>query len=408
MRRYLASLVIALTATAQTFSNPQPPAPREFAIMAWGSSPSDPEQLRWMKEAGLNISGFCRAEDLEKVREAGLACFVSDRRINGYNWSQLPPEAEIRKNVQEAVSAVKGHPAVLGFLFRDEPHASEIRAMGRVAAVLRELAPDMWPYINLFPYRVSLERLGTPTYEDYVYLLVKEIQQPFISYDHYALVGGEMLDSFYTNLEIIRGIALETGRPFWNCILANAHFNYMEPSDATFHLQVYATLAYGGRGIQYFTYFTPPIGNYRLAAVDPFGNRTATWDMLRRINKQIHALAPTLLRLKSTGVYHYPDVPDRCRPLSQSRWVESVEMTQRLVRPPAGARFLVGEFEDEQGKPYILLVNKDLKHSFRFQVHFRKPVEKLYRISPYSGRQEPFGREMDWLAPGAGVLLTWE
>ena len=42
----------------------------------------------------------------------------------------------------------------------------------------------------------------------------------------------------------------------WNCILANAHFNYMEPSDATFNLQMYSTLAYGGRGIQYFTYFT--------------------------------------------------------------------------------------------------------------------------------------------------------
>ena len=45
--------------------------PRDFAVMAWGNSPSSPDQLRGMKEAGLNISGFCRAEDLEKVRAAG-------------------------------------------------------------------------------------------------------------------------------------------------------------------------------------------------------------------------------------------------------------------------------------------------------------------------------------------------
>jgi hypothetical protein len=33
-------------------------APKDFAVMAWGNSPSDPEQLRGMREAGLNISGF--------------------------------------------------------------------------------------------------------------------------------------------------------------------------------------------------------------------------------------------------------------------------------------------------------------------------------------------------------------
>jgi hypothetical protein len=118
------------------------------------------------------------------------------------------------------------------------------------------------------------------------------IGQPFLSYDNYSLVGGEMLDYFFTNLEIVRRLGLETKTPFWNCILANAHFNYMEPSDATFNLQVYSTLAYGGRGVQYFTYFTPQIGNYRLGAVDQFGNRTPTWEMLRRINNEIHAFAP--------------------------------------------------------------------------------------------------------------------
>jgi hypothetical protein len=183
--------------------------------------------------------------------------------------------------------------------------------------------------------------------------LVKTVGQPFLSYDNYSLVNGEMLDSFYTNLEIIRRLGLETKTPFWNCILANAHFNYMEPSDATLNLQVYSTMAYGGRGIQYFTYFALAIGNYRLAAIDQFGNRTATWDMLRRIDNQIHALAPVLVQLRSTGVYHYPDVPDQAQPLAASKLIESVEMTQRYVRPPVGGRFLIGEFEDEQNRPYF-------------------------------------------------------
>jgi hypothetical protein len=395
-------------AFGQDIYHPQPPAPDQFAIMAWGSSPSDLGQLRLMKEAGLNISGFCRTEDVDSVGQAGLTCFVSDKRVNGYQWEKLPPDAEIKKNAEEFARDVGGKPAAIGFYLIDEPHASLMPPMGKVAAIVREALPGKWPYVNLFPYRVSPERMGTPTYDAYVRMLVDVIRQPFLSYDNYSLVGGEMLDSFFNNLEIVRRLGLETKTPFWNCILANAHFNYMEPSDATFHLQVYSTLAYGGRGIQYFTYFTPQIGNYRLGAIDWFGEKTPTWDMLRRINRQIHALAPVLAKLRSSGVYHSPSPPDYGKPLSESRLVESVEMTQRLVRTPAAGRFLIGELEDDRGRPYFLIVNKDLNNSFRFVVNLKPQGRKLIRISSYHGQEEPFGREMDWLAPGAGVLFRVE
>jgi hypothetical protein len=384
---------------------PERAAARIFPIMAWGGAPSQPEQLKLMQEAGLNVAGFCRVDDAGKVRDAGLTCFVSDRRINGYDWTKLPPEPELRKNVSEVVKLVGDNPAVLGYYMRDEPHASLMPAMGQVTKLLRELAPGSWPYVNLFPYRVSKERMGTPDYDTYARMLVDTIGQPFLSYDNYSLVSGEMLEYFYNNLEIVRRISQENKTPFWNCILANAHFNYMEPSDATFHLQVYATLAYGGRGIQYFTYYTPHNGNYRLGAIDQFGNKTATWDALRRINLQIHALAPTMVKLRSTGVYHYPEVPEYGKPLAQSKLLRSVSMTQRYVRPPVQGRFLIGEFEDGEGRPYFMIVNKDLNNSFQFAIELRQDGRKLMRVCNYSGREEEFGREMDWLAPGAGILF---
>ncbi|HTQ56310.1 MAG TPA: hypothetical protein VMI94_17700 [Bryobacteraceae bacterium] len=402
MRRPVLLLPLLVSALAAQ------PDPRTFAIMAWGDAPSDPAQLAGMREAGLNIAGFCRVADLDKIRAAGLACFVSDPRISGYDWSSLPDDSQIRTRVRALAAQVGGNPAAIGFFLRDEPHASLMPALARVAHIAREAMPGTWPYVNLFPYRVSPERLGTDSYDSYVRMLVDTIGQPFLSYDNYSLVGGEMLDYFYTNLEIVRRLSLETKTPFWNCVLANAHFNYMEPSDATFHLQAYATLAYGGRGIQYFTYFAPAIGNYRLAAVDQFGHRTSTWERLRRINLELQALAPTMVKLHSTGVYHYPDVPDQAKPLSASRIVRSVEMRQHLVRQPAAGRFLVGEFADDTGQQYVMIVNKDLKNSFQFHLHLVQENAKLMRISPYSGREEPFAGEMDWLAPGAGVLLRIE
>lgn len=407
-RKFALLLLVAAAAQPAAVNHPQPVAPKDFAVMAWDSAPSDPEQLRWMKEAGLNIAGFCKAEDLDRIRAAGLTCFVSDQRANGYDWMQLPAETEIRKNLASLKQQVGDNPAVLGFYLRDEPSAQLMPGMGKVSGLLHEAMPDKWPYVNLFPYRVPADRLGTDNYDSYVRMLVKTIGQPFLSYDNYSLVADQMLDYFYVNLEIVRRLGLETHTPFWNCILANSHFNYMEPSDATFNLQVYATMAYGGRGIQYFTYFSPQIGNYRLAAVDQFGNRTPTWDLLRRINNQIHALAPTLIQLHSTAVYHYPEVPEQARPLSASKLIRGVQMSQRMVRPPAGGRCLIGEFEDGQGRPYFMIVNKDVKNSFQFTIDLKQPDRKLIRISNYTGKEEPFGREMDWLAPGAGILFRVE
>jgi len=68
-------------------------------------------------------------------------------------------------------------------------------------------------------------------------------------------------------------------------------------------------------------------------------------------------------------------------------------------------RFLVGEFEDSDRRPYFLIVNKDLKNSFQFRIRLKQQEGKLMRVSPYSGEEQPFGREVDWLAPGAGVLF---
>jgi hypothetical protein len=75
------------------------------------------------------------------------------------------------------------------------------------------------------------------------------------------------------------------------------------------------------------------------------------------------------------------------------------------VRTPVQGRFLIGEFEDEQGRPYLMIVNKDLNNSFQFAIELKQEGRKLVRIRNYSGREEEFGREMDWLAPGAGILF---
>ena len=137
-----------MMASASAVAPPRLASPRDFAVMAWDNAPSDPEQLRLMKEAGLNIAGFCAPQDVERVRAAGLACFVSDPRVNGYDWEKLPPDSEMRRNIAASIHELAGNPAVLGFVLRDEPRLSLLPGLGHVASLLEEALPGAWPYVT--------------------------------------------------------------------------------------------------------------------------------------------------------------------------------------------------------------------------------------------------------------------
>ena len=407
LRLFVTLLAFATSAVhAEPFPQPSAPDPRAFALMAWGETRSEAADLQGMRDAGLNITGFCAPADVARVRAAGLACLLRDPKLSAYDWAHPPADAEALRDAA-AFAKVAGDRTVLGVLLNDEPQSADMAAIGAVARRVREAAPGRISFVNLFPYR-EFKNDWYEDYETYVRRLVDTIQPGVISFDNYALTQAGMGDEFYSNLAIVRRVALEKHLPFWACIQSVAHFGYRIPADETLHLQVYSALAHGARGIEYYTYYTPERGNYRLAAIDGFGHRTPTWDVLRRINEEVHALAPTLLRLRSTGVFHFPDTPRQGAHLSESKLVRSITMSKdedEFTPPSVAARFLTGEFVDEAGRAYLMIVNKDLTYSFKFEIEFRRPVGALQRVSPYTGAEEQFEGEQNWLAPGGGILI---
>jgi hypothetical protein len=394
----------AIPARTQSFAEPPVISPRDFALMAWDQSPSDPHQLDLMRQAGLNISGFCAPGELDQVQAAKMSCFVADDRVNGYDWVQMPDEKELRENINALVREVRNHPAAFGFFLYDEPRTQMLPDLAKVASMLRQAMPEAWDYVNLLPNYATAEQLGAPTYEAYVQKFVDEMHPPLLSYDNYSLFNGEMLGRFFTNLTTIRSASQKAGIPFWNVVIANSHFSYMEPTDATLSLQAYSTIAYGGRGIEYFTYFSPKVGNYRLAPVDQFGHRTATWYMLRRVNSQIRELAPWLIKLHSTGVCHSAPLPEGAEPVDKCQLIKQVRATT-FQSPPIAPEYLIGELRDNEGHPFLLVVNKSLKYSMRYAIDLREENRRLAFVSPYTGQLVSFAGEMNWLAPGQGALL---
>ena len=367
-----------------------------FPIMAWGSAPENSAVLSEMADCGINVAGFVAPEHLDAVSQAGLRAFVMDYRASGYDFQNVDPNV-VSANVNGLVKEVGSHPALYGYYLKDEPNMREFPGLAIVSDAFLEKSPDKIPYINLFPNYASQNQLGTENYWNYVEGFINEVNPPMISYDHYALMEDEPLrDGYYTNLEAMRWGSVKYKRPFWNVVLTTAHFKYREPSFADIRFQVWTTLAYGGKGISYFTYFAPGFGNCRMAPIDQYGNRTPTWDYLQNTNSAVKMLGPILLRLRSTGVYHVGDVPVGCLALPGNTLIRTIF---------GNGNFLVGEYIHSDGTSYVMVVNKDFKSSVNFRVELNEPDSHIRRISSYSGYPEELVDDGDWLAPGQGVLL---
>ena len=277
---------------------------------------------------------LCRLAMLDECKKEGLKAIVSDNRSGGYDWAGTVDAAKARQNVSNLVAEVNTHPAVYGYYLRDEPSAAWFNNLEKVAGPIRELAPGKWPYINLFPDYAENWQLGTTGYVDYLEKFIEICHPQILSYDNYSIMDdGSVRGAYWTNLEAVRAAAVKHKLVFWNIVLSVAHFNYREPSAADLRFEAYTGLAYGARGLAWFTYFAPPVGGYRGAPVDQFGHKTATWQHMQNVNLQVQKLGPTLNHLHSDDVYHFGKAPSGAKSAP----------TNSLVSAVGGDNYLVGE-----------------------------------------------------------------
>ena len=315
MNRAMCNLLFCcLMSSIQLYSQDRTSQTGQIPILAWYSIP--PEQTSMtryleLKESGIthNLSFFNDTETmsgaLDTAWKAGIKMIV-----------YCP---ELKSATEETVKRFMDHPAVAGYMLRDEPNRSDFPELAEWAKKIRKTDDNHYCYLNLFPNYATEEQLGTKTYQEHVDLFVREVPVQFISFDHYPVLGDSLRANWYENLEIISEAARKAAKPFWAFALSVAHGKYPVPTIAQLRLQVFSDLAYGAQGIQYFTYWTPfdTTWKFNNGPVTLDGKRTVVYDRIREVNKEIESLSNVFLGAKVISVSHTGLIPQGTRPLTE-------------------------------------------------------------------------------------------
>ncbi len=416
--RILFVLAAAMVVAGNLFAEPAAFDPGAvFPILPWsplhGWKPpfevAHNEGLASMKACNFTIAGFARPEDLPECERLGLAAIVipDSGFIAGKEWRNLS-DAAIDRMVRSIVEKTKNSPAVMGYFLCDEPGASSFPALAKAVAAVKKYAPGKLAYINLFPDYATLgakdvSQLETPTYAEYLERYTAEVKPQFVSYDNYMVQYSLDLRepakaaSYYKNLLDVRRVALASAIPFWNIVSSNQVRKFTTiPSPANLAHQAYTTLAAGGRGLSWYTYYA---GGYGYAPVDSAGAKTVVWHHLSDVNREVAVIGPVMSRLASTGVWFTSPPPVEGLPVKPGGLVRAVS---------ADVPLMIGEFEGADRTGYIMVVNLSLERSARFAVETTGARRIADALSAEDGSWRPVSMIAGyWLTAGEGVLLRF-
>ncbi|HOE66498.1 MAG TPA: hypothetical protein PLO62_08215 [Candidatus Hydrogenedentes bacterium] len=385
---------------------------KDFFISFWFGLPNlAPQTVQRVAAANYTtamISGSPEAihAAMDLCGEYGLTALIVDPRITAaYGWTLLAedplkrveahdvPLAEVQSRIDAVVRDHAAHPALWGYLVTDEPCASQFARLREIHQALRRRDSGHVAFVNLHPAYAPPGVLECATYDAYVKRFVKMVRPDLLCYDHYAfLADGERAD-FFENMEIVRRHALKARIPFYFVLLTSQiEEPYRSPTEAEIRWQTYAALAYGATGLMHF--HIPGI----LGSPERYAE-------IARINGEVKALGPTLMQLRSTGVFHAAaSLPAGTQSFRKSGPLRAIE----------GGEFIVGYFRGPRATRYAMIVNRDFNRPATARA-LLAPGTTPERICEKTGQAEAIatepvekGVQMTLaLEPGHGALLRF-
>ena len=321
------------------------------------------------REAGPESAYF----DNVVITGAGGAELFSDGFDDGLGAWRLPAGA--------------GYGAFAGLHLYDEPSVGQLPLVAKAVAMANDAYPDALSYVNHFPgFGAGYEQAA------------RDVDTPVLSFDRYPiLASGEDL-GYFENWAQVRAAALKHGRDSWIYIQSVGYANHAIPTKADLLWQISISLAYGCKGIQYFTYWTPDPARgeaFTTGLITVDGKRTRLYRYTKDVNANYLApLGKQMLGLTSTAVQiaGLANPPAGLAPFAADDLVSAV----------SGDPVVLGRFVDTDDRLHTLVANYSRHESAHVQLTLPTATES------YAPRRDRWVRERNGalsLDAGEAVLL---
>jgi hypothetical protein len=261
----------------------------------------------------------------------------------------------------------------VGWSLGDEPPASRFPTLGRAFAISREVAPNHLLYSNLVP--------GTGAgYQSTVRTFVDTVKPPLLSFDRYPLTTapGSEQSGYFENWSIIRSEALRAGIPSWVYIQSVQYAGHRFPNQAELFWQSNISLAYGCKGIQYFTYWQPDPARgeaFGPALMTADGERTALYDAAKVVNTTwLSRVGPEVKPLTSERVVHANENP--LPPGAVGFTADS------YLTAASGSAVVLGQLRDTTARRWILVANRRFNATATATLSVHSSVTGVSRFDP--------------------------
>lgn len=284
------------------------------------------------QEAGINLFVYSpdnyssNPSSVTKALELGekynIGYFVGDTYMSNVARNGAKFDLETFANLVKLYDCSE---AFVGVHVTDEPTANLFSGVKSVFDGFYELGLDgVHAYCNLYPtYGTPIDYSGKGqrmTYEEYLEEYYETVRPRFLSYDHYPYEAADNFAQYFRNLSIMRNFAQEREIPFWSFVQAGSQFNDAalpivsepyRPNEGEMLWDINMNLAFGAKGIQYFTFIQPEhfayapedtFDYYRNGLLGAMGNRNEWFFYAQKANRQIMAIDHVLMNSRSMGI----------------------------------------------------------------------------------------------------------
>jgi len=400
---------------------------KQFIVTFWCEPPATDEALARVAAEGFNLTPT-PPEGLDVAARHHLRAMLQSPLLR----PEVLDDPASRAELDALIERVKNHPALEAYFIIDEPGAGAFPGLGKLVAYLRERDPAHFAYINLFPTYANEQQLGVSAdaaerarvgypqnfagvgtddktvlrYREHLKRFVEIVKPELISYDHYHFLkpdrNGNPVDGkqYFLNLALIRMAALEANKPFLNIIQADTiEKSWRLPNAQEMRFLVFTTMAYGGRGISYFTYWGPVSYN----GLYQDGKPGPLLEPVVALNKEISRFGPTLMQLESIAVYQTAPLPYGAEAIPASAPVQ-------ITSP---GEFVLGLFGTAKARrpTAFMIVNRNYNQESEATVKVGLRGRKLQEFDRKTGEWSAFkslggSRTVEIkLAPGDGRLF---